>query len=87
MSLMQSIPTPVLEVFQSIDANHRETLLDVRELIFDVVAGDFRIGLIEETLRWGEPAYVTTKNKTGSTIRLNIEKNTGMPALFFNCKT
>ncbi len=87
MSLTQSIPTPVLQVFQDFDAADRTTLLSIRELIFEVAANDPRIGSIEETLRWGEPAYVTTKNKTGSTIRLSIERNTGKPALFFNCKT
>lgn len=75
MSLMQSIPSPVLRTFQEIAPAHRKTLLDVRELIFEVANNDPRVGLIEETLRWGEPAYVTTKNRTGSTIHLGIEKN------------
>lgn len=87
MSLMQSIPTPVLRAFQEIAPAHRKALLDVRELIFEVANNDPRVGPIEETLRWGEPAYITSKNKTGSTIRLSIEKVSGMPALFFNCKT
>lgn len=87
MSRVQSMPTPVLQTFQEIAPAHRKALLDVRDLIFDVSSSDPRIGSIEETLRWGEPAYVTRKSRTGSTIRLSIEKNTGMPALFFNCKT
>jgi hypothetical protein len=87
MSLMQSIPAPVLQAFKEIAPAHRNALLDVRQLIFEVANNDPRIGQIEETLRWGEPAYLTTTNRTGSTIRLSIEKNTGMPALFFNCKT
>ena len=87
MSNMQNIDTQVLRVFHEIAPEHRQILLDVRELIFEVAASDPRIDAIEETLRWGEPAYVTTKNKTGSTIRLGIEKNSGTPALFFNCKT
>lgn len=87
MSLMQSIPAPVLQAFKKIAPAHRNALLDVRQLIFEVANNDPRIGQIEETLRWGEPAYITSKNRTGSTIRLSIEKSTGMPALFFNCKT
>ncbi len=85
--MTQSIPTPVLQAFQQMAPAHRKALLDVRELIFEVAQSDPRIGPIEETLRWGEPAYVTSKNRTGSTIRLSIEKDSGMPALFFNCQT
>lgn len=87
MSRMQTIPPHVFQVFDTIPKAHRQTLLQVRELIFDVAARDPRIGEIEETLRWGEPAYVTSKGKTGSTIRLSIESVSGQPALFFNCKT
>ena len=87
MNNMQSMSTHVLEAFQQVPSTHRKTLFDVRELIFEVAQDDPRIGGIEETLRWGEPAYITSQNKTGSTIRLGIEKGSGMPALFFNCKT
>lgn len=87
MSQMHPLPTPVLAVFQTLEQTDRETLLAVRELIFDVAAQDPRIGPIDEALRWGEPAYLTTQGKTGSTIRLGIEKLSGKPAIFFNCKT
>lgn len=87
MSYMQSIPTGVLQVFQQIPTKPREALLDARDLIFEVAGGDPRIGTVEEDLRWGEPAYITSQMKSGSTIRLGIEKGSGMPAIFFNCKT
>ena len=73
MSYMQSIPTPVLQAFQDFSLTHRRALLDVRELIFKVARNDPCIGPIDETLRWGEPTYITNKNKAGSTIRLSIE--------------
>lgn len=87
MSHMQTIPTDVLAAFDAIPPANRDTLLTVRELILEVAQQNPRIGQLEEALRWGEPAYITTRNKTGSTIRLGIEKRTGSPALFFNCKT
>lgn len=87
MSHMQTIPALVLSAFQEMDAEHKDTLFTIRELIFDVAQHDPRICQIEETLRWGEPAYITTKKNAGSTIRLSIEKSSGRPALFFNCKT
>lgn len=87
MSYFQTIPSPVLAAYEVIAPTPRETLLDVREMIFEVAGEAFHIGTIEETLRWGEPAYITNMKKTGSTLRLGIEKTTDMPALFFNCKT
>jgi hypothetical protein len=87
MSIIPVISEPVLSAFQNIAPAHRSTLLDVRKLIFDIASNDPRVGSIEETLRWGEPAYITTRRKTGSTIRLGVERTSGMPALFFNCNT
>lgn len=87
MSYTPTIAKPVQTAFEDLAPEHRETLLYLRELIFEVAASDPRIGPIEETLRWGEPAYITVNARTGSTIRLSIEKASGQPALFFNCKT
>ncbi len=36
MSLMQSIPAPVLQAFKKIAPAHRKAPLDVRQLIFEV---------------------------------------------------
>lgn len=87
MSHMQTIPTAVVSVFEAFPMNQRKVLLETRDLIFEIADLDPRIISVEEALRWGEPAYITAKHKTGSTIRLGIEKASGMPALFFNCKT
>lgn len=87
MSHMQPIPAVVLNASQEMDAEHKDILFTIRELIFDVAQNYPSIGQVEETLRWGEPAYITTKKKAGSTIRLSIEKSSERPALFFNCKT
>jgi hypothetical protein len=87
MSYMNAIPSPVSSVLESLEPAQRDILLQARTLIFEVAREDEHIGEIEETLRWGEPAYITCKKKTGSTIRLAIEKQRGQPAIFFNCKT
>jgi len=62
-------------------------LLALRELLFEVAAGTSGVGEIEETLKWGEPAYVT-KNKSGSTVRMDWKhKAPDQYALYFNCQT
>ncbi|MBM7066757.1 DUF1801 domain-containing protein [Actibacterium sp. 188UL27-1] len=48
-----------------------QRLMDIRELIFAVAAADPRIKTLTETLKWGQPAYVTEASKTGTTIRLS----------------
>ena len=60
----------------------------LRELIFAVAKATPNVGEIEETLKWGEPAYVTAISKTGSTIRIAWKKS--MPkqyAMYFICTT
>jgi hypothetical protein len=43
---------------------------------------------LEETLRWGAPAYLTRQSGSGSTIRLGCPKSQpGHCAVYFNCNT
>ncbi len=46
------------------------------------------LGDIEETLKWGQPSYLTQQSKSGSTIRIGREKKTqGDFAIYFKCQT
>lgn len=56
----------------------------VRELVFSVVQQD-GISDITETLKWGEPSYVS---KIGSTVRIDWKsKYPEHYYIYFNCKT
>ena len=59
-------------------------LLQVRDLIFDL-ADELDVGPLTETLKWGEPAYLTETTKAGSTVRLALKD--GQPAVFFVCNS
>jgi hypothetical protein len=48
-------------------------LAHLRRLIFFVAAQDEHIGGLEETLKWGVPAYLTSVSKSGTTIRIDWE--------------
>lgn len=73
--------------FDTYPPNVREKLLALRELIFQTAIATDGVGEIEETLKWGEPAYVT-KNKSGSTVRLDWKKkDPNHYAMYFHCKT
>jgi len=65
----------------------RAKLLALRELVFDTAATADGAGEIEETLKWGEPAYAT-KNKNGSTVRMDWKnQHPNQYAMYFNCQT
>ena len=63
----------IREVYSFYPSLQREKLLLIPTLIFDVAKQTPDVGEIEETLKWGEPSYLT-KNKSGSTIRLAWNK-------------
>jgi hypothetical protein len=65
----------------------RRVLLALREIAWDTARSLPEVGGIEETLKWGEPAY-STKSKAGSTVRMDWKaKSPGRCALYFNCQT
>jgi hypothetical protein len=76
----------VARIFRAYPPPLRRRLLRLRGLIFDTAAS-LGVGRLEETLRWGEPAYVTTTG-SGSTIRINRRrKHPTQYAIYFHCRT
>jgi hypothetical protein len=60
----------VAAVFASYPQKPRKQLLQLRRLVFEVAESLPGVGPIHETLKWGEPAYLTSATKAGSTLRL-----------------
>lgn len=66
----------------------RKRLMQVRSLIYSVASETEGVGELEETLKWSQPSYLTSRSKSGSTIRLGREKKTqGDFAIYFKCQT
>ncbi|WP_425409438.1 DUF1801 domain-containing protein [Hyphococcus sp.] len=66
----------------------RKKLLHIRDMIFRAADEDENIGEIDETLKWGEPSYLTSQTKSGSTIRLAWKSaKPDMLGVYFNCNT
>lgn len=76
----------IATVFEGFPSPERAKLLALRALIFETAASLPQIGQIEETLKWGQPAYLTSQTKSGTTIRLGVQKQGGA-ALFIHCQT
>jgi Domain of unknown function (DU1801) len=78
----------VAQVFEAYPANMRSKLLLLRELILETAASTAEVGTLEETLKWGEPAYLTSSSGSGSTIRIAWKRAKPTEyAMYFNCKT
>jgi hypothetical protein len=86
-SMPPTLPTEVAPVFDQYPAAARRRLLALRRLIFETAAKTDGVGEIVETLKWGEPAYLT-KNKSGTTIRLGWKPQAPLfCAVYVNCQT
>jgi Domain of unknown function (DU1801) len=87
--LMRSIQShEVAAAFESYPQSMRAKLFVLRELIFDVAANTPGVGALEESLKWGEPAYATTASKSGSTVRIAWKRaRPAQYAMYFNCQT
>ncbi len=76
----------VQAVFDSYPPALRKKILSLRKLIIDTAAEIKDVGTVDETLKWGEPAYVTLR-KQGSTVRIDRKKDQDRYAIYFNCNT
>jgi hypothetical protein len=66
----------------------RQKMLALRALVFETAARTKGVGELQETLKWGEPAYVTAESKSGSTLRIDWKsKYPDRYAMYFNCQT
>jgi hypothetical protein len=78
------MPAPVAAVFRGYAPATRNRFMKVRDIILKTAARMDGVN-IEETLRWGQPAYVA---KGASTIRIDAVKNEpGRIAMYFICHT
>ncbi len=78
----------VKEVFDAYPVSVRVKLLVLRQLIFDTAAQAAGVGELEEALKWGEPAYLTSQSKSGSTVRIAYSPKKPLRyAMYFNCQT
>ena len=83
-----NMPSDVEEAFADFPVAPRAALLSVREAIFQVAASNPVIGSVHETLKWGEPAYLTPETKSGSTIRLAWKPaQPDMCGIYLSCNT
>mgnify|MGYP002631511259 CR=1 FL=1 len=77
----------VASVFDQYPEEIRPRLLFLRDLIFETAAETDGVGALQETLKWGEPSYLTAETKSGSTVRIGWKEKKDHYAIYFKCTT
>ena len=78
----------VAATFAALPPSARRKLLQLRSRIFDTAARTPGVGPIEEALRWGEPSYLTSSSKSGTTIRIHWKRRRAdRCAMYVHCQT
>jgi len=87
-STTPAMPDQVANAFDAFPDQARKQLMAIREIIFAVAARSETIGELTETLKWGEPAYLTESSKSGTTVRIACKAaDPEYVGLYFNCQT
>jgi hypothetical protein len=75
-------------VFNAYPKPIKARLLALRRLIFATAKTTRGVGVLQETLKWGQPSYLTTETKSGSTIRIDqVKSAANQYAVYFHCQT
>lgn len=79
---------PVLDLLETYPSELKAALLKLRDLIRETARQTPEAGTIEETLKWGQPSYLTVRPKSGTTIRIDKDSSDkGDYALYVNCQS
>ena len=84
----KSTNSAIEAIFAAYPKPVRTKLLALRRLIFDTAKTTGGVGPLEEALKWGQPSYLTSKTRSGSTIRIDQVKSVANQyAVYFHCQT
>jgi Domain of unknown function (DU1801) len=77
----------VAAVFKAYPADLRRRLMTLRELVFETAARTEGVGALSETLKWGQPSYLTAETGSGTTVRIDRLKKSDGYAIYFHCQS
>ncbi len=74
--------------FEEYPHAQREKLLQLRDLVYESARSIDEMDGLVETLKWGQPSYLPSKPRVGSTVRLGgFKGDSDRVAVFFHCQT
>src|SRR5690242_9956117 len=77
----------VASLFKSYPPALRNRLLALRALVFDTAATTEGVGRLTETVKWGQPSYLTAESGSGTTVRIDRLKAGDGYAVYFHCQS
>lgn len=78
----------VAAVFKAYPPDVRARLMTLRETIFEVAAKTDGVGALTETLKWGQPSYLTEETGSGTTVRIDrLKGDSSGHAIYFHCQS
>ena len=86
--MRQTLPNDLQNVICEWPKDAQTHFHGLREIVHDTAASNPKVGPLTETLKWGEPSFLTDKSRSGTTLRICWKAKT--PAeigLFVICRT
>jgi len=78
----------VTATFKAYPPDVRARLMALRETIFDVGATTDGVGVLTETLKWGQPSCLAEETGSGTTVRIDrLKGDSGGYAVYFHCRS
>ncbi len=78
----------VAATFKAYPPDVRARLMALRVTIFEVAAATPGVGTLTETLKWGQPSYLTGETGSGTTVRIDrLKGDSGGYAVYFHCRS
>src|SRR5260370_41744902 len=74
----------VASVFKAYPPDLRARLMALRQLVFDTAEKTPGVGRLTETLKWGQPSYLTEETGSGTTVRIDRLKTGDGYAVYFH---
>jgi hypothetical protein len=77
----------VAALFKAYPPAVRAGLMALRDLVLDTAARTTGVGRLTETLKWGQPSYLTEETGSGTTVRIDRLKAGDGYAIYFHCQS
>lgn len=88
MANIELVDAAIKQTFDGYQPQTQKVLLQIRAWIFEIASNSEKIGGVEECLKWGEPSYVTTKPKSGTTLRIaQLKSDTTKFGMYVSCQS
>ncbi len=88
MPSIPKLPADVHAAISTYPEHQKNGLLSLRTMIFETARHTDGVGFLTETLKWGQPSYLTLESRSGSTVRIDrFKSDINRIALFVHCQT